>query len=251
MKLTNPQMAYSTAGIILLILALLSLAPILAQASATVEFSISDGTLTISINSPVSVKRFQVAVNTSKEYTINQADAKLTGFMSRATALASTDSPDFNQYRWFSLDSPGGQQGSIQVPVAAPGAKVRILLVKVDLQDSEGKQIPVDVVLPKEPQRIVTVTVTTTLTTTQVSTTTARETIRVTTTQPAQTVTQTVTGAPQTTTLTTISTTTRVVTVTVPGPEPILTSTGIAAIIVLIIIIIALVILGMRRARRV
>jgi hypothetical protein len=252
MKLINPPSAYVTVGITLLILSLLSFTPVFAQASsATVEFSIRDGTLTLSVNSPVAVERFQVAVNTSKGYTINHADAKLSGFMTGGTSLVLTESREFNQYRWFSLDSPGGQQGSMQVPITPPDAKVRILLVKVDLQDSAGKQIPIDIALPKEAQQIITVTttVTATVTTTQVRTTTAGVTTTVTTTQPARTVTQTVTAAPQTTTVTTTSTTTT--TVRVPGPEPILTSTGIAAIVVLIVIIIALVILGMRRARRV
>lgn len=254
MNLTTAKTGYITAGILLLILGLLSLTPIFGQAtSATVEFTITDDTLTININSPTSVEKFQVAVNTSKGYTISQGDSKLAGFMSGATALALTDAPDFNQYRWFSLDSPGGQQGSVQVPISTLGATVKLLLVRVDLQDSAGRPIPIEGALPKEALQTITTTATTTVTTTQVRTTTstARETTTatVTTTQPAQTITQTVTAAPQTTTITT--TTRATTTVQVPGPEPLLTTTGIAAIIVLIIIIIALVVLGMRRAGRV
>ncbi|MBI2846685.1 MAG: hypothetical protein HYX82_02250 [Chloroflexi bacterium] len=228
--------------------------PVSAQTTeATVDIIVKDNVLTINIQSPVTVARFQIGINTTTPYTLTPSNAKLTGFLEGATVLTNLNSSGFNHYRWFNLNAKAGQTGTLTLPVTPLPSGAKIILVRVDLQDSSDKAIPVSGTFPRNALISSTTTATTTVTSTALSTITSTATI----TAPAATVTRTettTTGITSTSTVTSTATapaatTTVTSTTTITGPPQDFSTTALAIIAVLAIIIILLLLRTVRRKR--
>ncbi|MBI2184448.1 MAG: hypothetical protein HYU39_05755 [Thaumarchaeota archaeon] len=242
------RIAAASAGILMLLLAA---APLIhgQAAQATVDFALKDNVITITVQSPVSVAKFQISITTSTTYSVNPSTAKLSGFLQGATQLTNTESGS-NEHRWFNLNAQPSQTGTLTLPASPLTGGAKLSLIKVDLQDASGNTIAVSGTLPRDPVILTTTVTTTTATTTALSTVTATvtsvaTTATVTATQTATTtlpvtVTNTVTAPAGTVT----STVTR--TTTIQGAEGI-SQTALIVIAILAIIVVVLLVLGMRR----
>jgi hypothetical protein len=214
---------------------------------AAVKFELKENTIILTIQSPVPVAQFQVAINTSSTYALSPSTATLTGFFEGATQLSNLNQGGINEHRWFNLNAKAGQTGALSLSAPPFKEGTKLILTKVSLRDASGNAIPVAGILPRD---AVIVTTTTTAVTTTI---TALSTVTVTSTAAPRTVTTTQTTTTTspvtvTSTATTTVTSTTTVTTTAPPTEGV-SQTSLIIIAVLVIIILALLVLMMRRRR--
>jgi len=201
------------------IMPLFTPAAVAQEATATLHITDCDTgcILTLSITSPASVSEFQVSIKATSSVTLSTSQTTLTGFMA-GSALLILEGATTDEYRWFNLQSPGGTQGTLTVPISDLEAGETIFLDAADFLDANGNRID-----------SVTIGVAGTLTTTVRTTSTSTSTIRLTSTATATATTTSTSILRSTSTATTTATTTTTTTVGLATVTQTVSSTSTAS----------------------